>query len=58
MDPTGKPEKELAAKYKQQASDVESQGYQRLAATLRDVAESYDREAARVVDEHKREGGE
>jgi hypothetical protein len=50
IDPTGKPERELAAKYRQQASDVENHGYQRLAATLRGVADSYDREAERNED--------
>lgn len=56
VDPTGKPERELAAKYRQQADDVENAGYQRLAATLRDLAESYDRDAERIVAEHKRGG--
>jgi len=56
VDPTGKPERELAAKYRQQAEDVENAGYQRLAATLRDLAESYDRDAERIVAEHKQEG--
>jgi hypothetical protein len=53
VDPTGKPEKELAAKYRKQADDVENHGYQRLAATLRDLADSYEREAERVILEHK-----
>lgn len=46
VDPTGKPEKELAAKYRQQALDVENHSYQRLAVTLRELADSYDREAS------------
>jgi len=58
IDPTAKPEKELAAKYRQQASDVENHGYQRLAATLRGVADSYNREAERIVEEHKHEDGQ
>ncbi len=45
VDPTGKPEKELAARYRQQAEEVEVHGYQRLAAMLRDLSVSYDREA-------------
>ena len=56
VDPTGTPERELAAKYRQQAEDVENAGYQRLAATLKDLAEFYDRDAERIVAEHKKEG--
>ena len=55
VDPTGSPEKELAAKYKQQADDVENYGYHRLATTLRGLADSYSREADRVIAEHKEE---
>ncbi len=54
VDPTGKPEKELAAKYKQQADEVENAGYQRLAATLRIVSGSYERDAERIIAEHKK----
>lgn len=53
VDPTGTPEKELAVKYRQQAEEVEAHGYQRLAVTLRDLADSYEREADRIIDEHK-----
>jgi len=49
VDPTGKPEKELAAKYRKQAEEVENAGYQRFAATLRDLADSYEREAERYT---------
>jgi hypothetical protein len=53
VDPTGKPEKDLAVKYRDQAEEMEDAGFHRLAATLRGVAESYDREAERIVEEHK-----
>ena len=53
VDPTGKPERELAEKYRQQANDAEDAGFQRLAASLRCLADSYDREADRIIDEHK-----
>ncbi|MDQ5987899.1 MAG: hypothetical protein CSYNP_03647 [Syntrophus sp. SKADARSKE-3] len=53
VDPTGKPEKELAEKFRQRAEDVENAGFQRFAVTLRDLAESYEREAKRIIDEHK-----
>ncbi len=56
VDPTGKPEKELVAKYKQQAEEVEALGYQRLAVTLRELADSYQREAERIIDEYKNRG--
>lgn|GEM_PF-179929 len=56
VDPTGKPERDLADKYRQRAEDVENAGYLRLALTLRDLAKSYDREAERIISEHKQEG--
>jgi hypothetical protein len=49
MDPTGKPEKELANKYRQQADAVEEAGFARLAATLRELADTYEREAQMIV---------
>lgn len=58
VDPTGKPEFELAEKYKKQAEDVENAGYQRLAFTLRELAQSYTNEARRIIDEHKQEGND
>jgi len=53
VDPTGKPEMDLAAKYRQQAEEVENANYHRLATTLRDLADSYEREAKRIIEEHK-----
>lgn len=55
VDPTGKPEKDLATKYRDQAEEIENAGFHRLAVTLRWVAESYDREAERIVEEYKAE---
>jgi hypothetical protein len=49
VDPTGKPEKELAAKYREQAEAVETAGYHRLADSLRDLAHSYNHEAERIT---------
>jgi hypothetical protein len=49
IDPEGKPEKALANKYREQADSVENAGYHRLAITLREVADSYDQEAARII---------
>ena len=55
VDPTGKPEIELAGKYEKQAEDIENAGYQRFAYTLRELAESYTRESRRIIEEHKQE---
>lgn len=52
VDPTGKPERELAEQYRQKADEVENAGYQRFAATLRSLSESYDRDADRIVADH------
>lgn len=52
IDPTGKPERELSCKYNQQADEVENAGYYRLARTLRAIAEVYNHEANRIIDEH------
>lgn len=50
IDPEAKTERELAEKYRQRADEIENAGYQRLATTLREVAESYDRDAQRIID--------
>ena len=50
VDPTGKPEKELAKEYRGKAGEVEDAGYHRLATTLRELADDYVREACRVID--------
>jgi hypothetical protein len=55
VDPTGKPEGELAEQYRQKAEEVENAGYQRFAVTLRGLADSYDRDAERIVLEHNDE---
>ena len=53
VDPTGKLEKELAEQFRRKAEDVENAGFQRFAVTLRDLAESYEREAKRIIEEYK-----
>ena len=52
IDPTGKPERELAEKYKQKAEEVENAGYHRLAVTLRKLAEGYESKAETYIAEH------
>ena len=55
VDPTGKPELELAAVWRKKAEEVENAGYSRFAAELEELADSYVNEARRIVDEHKHE---
>jgi hypothetical protein len=45
VDPTGKPERELAEQYRQKAEAVEDAGYHRFAETLKSIAEQYIRDA-------------
>lgn len=45
VDPTGRQEKELASRYRDKAEEVENVGFQRFAATLRSLADSYNRDA-------------
>lgn len=57
VDPTGSPERELAKDYRQKAEDVEREGFYRLAITLKELADNYDQDAERIIEEHKRENG-
>lgn len=56
VDPSGKPELELANKYHAQAEAVEDAGYQRFAVSLRNLAQSYEREAERVSTRERFDG--
>ena len=53
IDPTGKPEMELAEEYRRKADEIENAGFQRFATTLRMIAEDYDLEAKRIISEHE-----
>ena len=54
MTRLGNRKKELAAKYRKQAEEVENAGFQRFAITLRSIADDYDQEAKRIVEKsHK-----
>ena len=57
VDPTGKPEKELAEQFRCKAEVVENAGFQRFAVTLRGLADGYEREAEQIISEHKDRGG-
>jgi hypothetical protein len=49
VDPKGSGERELANHYRKRAEEVELRGFHRLAASVRGIAESYDREAEQIV---------
>jgi hypothetical protein len=53
IDPTGKPERELADQFRSKAEETENAGFYRLAVTLRNLADCYDREAERRINDHK-----
>lgn len=48
IDPTGRPESDLAANYREKAEEVENAGYHRLASSLRDLATEYEQIAERI----------
>jgi hypothetical protein len=48
IDPTGKPERELAAKYRERAESLDNAGYHRLATTIRELADTYVYESQQV----------
>ena len=52
VDPTGKPEKELAEQFRNKAEHVENAGFHRLAVTLRNLAEDYKRDAQRIISDY------
>lgn len=49
LDPSGSEERALASQAREKAKLLDKAGYQRFARTMRDVAESYDREAEMVI---------
>jgi hypothetical protein len=52
VDPSGKPEDELAAKYNREGDEVEAAGFHRLAVTMRSLAATYSREAEIIRRDH------
>lgn len=52
VDPTGKPEFELAEKWNKQAKIIEQEGFTLFANTLYGVSESFRRDGERVLDEN------
>lgn len=55
FDPTGRAERKLAEQFRIKSESVENAGFHRLAATLKSLAESYDRDSERIVADHKEE---
>lgn len=53
VDPTGKPEFELAAHYAEKAEELDREGYARFAITLRGLADDYRNQGKRIVSEHQ-----
>ena len=53
VDPTGDQERELTEQFRRKAEEVENAGFHRFAITLKGLADSYDREAERIVNDHK-----
>jgi hypothetical protein len=49
VDPEGREERELASKYRNQAEKLESQGYHRLANSLRELAVWYEHDAEQLA---------
>ena len=54
VNPTGKTEIKLAAEFRGKADEVENAGFQRLAVTLRELVESYERQAEWISKRHER----
>lgn len=51
VDPSGQQERDFSELYRARAEDVENAGFQRLAASLRAISESYLREAEQMIRE-------
>lgn len=54
--PSGKTERELAISWRQKAEEIEKLGLIRFASSLKELANSYDREAERVISDFGNEG--
>lgn len=52
VDPSGAPERDLAIQFRKQAEEIENAGFYRFAITLRELAETYDYQANKVVDQY------
>ncbi len=50
---TAEPERKLAEKFKNKAEDLENARFHRFAKTLKDLADGYDKEAERIINDYK-----
>lgn len=55
VGPTSKSERDLAELFRSKAEEIENAGFHRLAVTMRDLADLYDREAEQIIAEKKLE---
>ena len=55
VDPTGSPEKKLAEHFRRKAEDLENDGFHRFAVTLKNLANSYEQDAGRIIDENQQD---
>lgn len=54
--PSGEPERKLAAHWREKAEFIEQEGWRRFSEVLKNVAQHYEHEAQRIVDEHEDQG--
>ncbi|MEH8076679.1 hypothetical protein, partial [Gallibacterium anatis] len=54
IDPTGQPERELAEKYQAQAKALEENGFINFATELKKMANRYENEAERIIEEYSK----
>ncbi|GAA6167830.1 hypothetical protein [Sessilibacter corallicola] len=52
VDPEGKPELELAQKYRTKSDEIELLGFHRFGRTLRELADGYQAEAESIIEQH------
>lgn len=55
VDPSGKPEIDLAVQYREKAEITENNSFHRLASTLKKIADSYEKEANWIQEEHRKD---
>lgn len=54
VDPEGKPELELARKYRTKSDEIELLGFHRFGRTLRELADGYQAEAESIIEQHSK----
>ncbi|MEK0161033.1 hypothetical protein WLQ65_18155 [Pseudoalteromonas piscicida] len=57
VDPEGKPELELAQKYRTKSDEIELLGLHRFARTLRELADGYQADAESIIEQHSKKVG-